>query len=146
MLTIEDFIEYLITDSNASIHSDRLPAVRGDHKQLIQLWRNLISNAIKFRGEEPPVITIGAEETAENWVFSIEDNGIGIDPQELESIFVIFRRLHPDLPGTGIGLSISKRIVERHGGRLWAESIPGEGSRFRFSLPKSRPESSPSEP
>ncbi len=132
ILSIED----LIDESEASIRSDNLPAVRGDLSQLVQLWRNLISNAIKFRGEESPIIEISAEETDDHWVFTVADNGIGIDQRELESIFVIFRRLHPDLPGTGIGLSICKRIVERHGGRLWAESVPDEGSRFRFSMPK----------
>ncbi len=136
ILSIED----LIDENDASIRSDRLPQVWGDHQQLVQLWRNLISNAIKFRREETPEIAISAEQTADDWVFSIEDNGIGIEAEELEGIFVIFRRLQPELPGTGIGLSISKRIVERHGGRLWAESIPGEGSRFRFSLPKTDPE------
>ena len=138
-------MEDLIDENNASIRSDRLPTVFGDHKQLVQLWRNLISNAIKFRREEPPTLSISAEETPESWVFSIEDNGIGIDSQELDNIFVIFRRLHPDLPGTGIGLSICKRIVERHGGRLWAESIPGQGSRFRFSLPRRSPETEESD-
>ena len=108
----------------------------GDQSQLVQLWRNLISNAIKFRREEPPNIEISAEETEDSWIFSVDDNGIGVDPQELETIFAIFRRLHPELPGTGIGLSICKRIVERHGGRLWAERRPEVGSRFRFTMPK----------
>ncbi len=108
---------------------------------LVQLWRNLISNAIKFRQEEPPRIAITAEDRGAEWLFSITDNGIGIDPQELEGIFLIFRRLHPNLPGTGIGLSICKRIVERHGGRLWAEARPEGGSRFRFTMPKPEPES-----
>lgn len=138
-------IEDVIDESDAAIHSDRLPVVIGDHSQLVQLWRNLISNAIKFRREEAPRIEISAEETEDSWIFSIEDNGIGIDPQELESIFVIFRRLHPELPGTGIGLSICKRIVERHGGRLWAETLPEEGARFRFSMPKATAEPAESE-
>jgi PAS domain S-box-containing protein len=139
-------IEDLIDDSDASIRSDRLPVVVGDRFQLVQLWRNLISNAIKFRGEEAPKIDITAEETADSWVLSVADNGIGIDPQELDNIFVIFRRLHPELPGTGIGLSICRRIVERHGGRLWAEALPTQGTRFRFSMPKTGPASAKTEP
>ena len=129
-------IEDLIDESDAQIRSDLLPSVRADRSQLVQLWRNLISNAIKFRAEEPPRIRISAGERAAEWVFSIADNGIGIDPQELQTIFVIFRRLHPNLPGTGIGLSICKRIVERHGGRLWAEALPEGGSQFCFTMPK----------
>ena len=129
-------IEDVIDESGAEIHSEKLPNVLGDHSQLVQLWRNLISNAIKFRREDAPRIDITAEETEDSWVLSIEDNGIGIDSQELENIFVIFRRLHPELPGTGIGLSICKRIVDRHGGRLWAEALPEGGARFRFSIPK----------
>lgn len=129
-------IEDLIDESDAEIRSDLLPAVLGDHPQLVQLWRNLISNAIKFRGDEPPKIAIAANENDREWVFHITDNGIGVDSQELQSIFVIFRRLHPNLPGTGIGLSICKRIVERHGGRLWAEALPEGGSRFSFTLPR----------
>jgi signal transduction histidine kinase len=105
----------------------------------------LISNAIKFRREDVPKIDITAAETEDSWVFSIEDNGIGIEAQELENVFVIFRRLHPELPGTGIGLSICRRIVERHGGRLWAEAAPAGGSRFRFSMPKIESESVASE-
>ncbi len=139
-------IEDVIDESDAEIHSDRLPTVMGDRFQLVQLWRNLISNAIKFRREESPKIDITAEETEDGWVFSIEDNGIGIDAQELEDIFVIFRRLHPELPGTGIGLSICKRIVERHGGRLWAETTPEDGARFRFSMPGKESEAVASEP
>ena len=138
-------IEDVIDDSDAEIHGERLPTVMGDHFQLVQLWRNLISNAIKFRQEDAPKINIAAEETEDNWIFSIEDNGIGIDSQELENIFVIFRRLHPELPGTGIGLSICKRIVERHGGRLWAEALPEAGARFRFSMPKTSSEPEVSE-
>ena len=88
------------------------------------------------RGEEPPRIRISAEEKASEWMLTIADNGIGIEPEELQTIFVIFRRLHPSLPGTGIGLSMCKRIVERHGGRLWAEALPEGGSRFCFTMPK----------
>jgi len=134
-------IEDVIGESGAEVHSEKLPVVMGDHSQMVQLWRNLISNAVKFRREDAPKIEIAAEETEDSWIFSIEDNGIGIDALELENIFVIFRRLHPELPGTGIGLSICKRIVERHGGRLWAEPLGDEGARFQFSMPKADPDS-----
>ena len=138
-------MEDVIDDSDAVIHSAKLPRVVGDPSQLVQLWRNLISNAVKFRQEEAPRIDITAADTQDEWVLSIEDNGIGIDSQELEGIFVIFRRLHPELPGTGIGLSICKRIVERHGGRLWAEAGRERGARFSFSIPKNESEAEPSQ-
>jgi len=129
-------LDEVITENEAWIERHELPTVVGDASQLVQLWQNLIANAIKFRREAAPTIRIAAGETKQDWIFSIADNGIGIDPEELDNIFVIFRRLHPELPGTGIGLTICHRIVDRHGGRLWAESNDGEGSRFCFTLPK----------
>lgn len=140
-------LEEVISANEAWIERHDLPIVVGDASQLVQLWQNLIANAIKFRREEAPTVRIAAGETEQDWVFSIADNGIGIDPGELDDIFVIFRRLHPELPGTGIGLTICQRIVDRHGGRLWAESNDGEGSRFCFTLPKrsSSESSGPSE-
>jgi signal transduction histidine kinase len=107
-----------------------------DHVQLVQLFQNLISNAIKYRlPERPPQIHISAEQTGQHCLVSVRDNGIGIDPNHAKRIFGVFKRLHgEDIPGTGIGLAICKRIVEKHGGNIWVESKPGEGSTFRFTL------------
>jgi signal transduction histidine kinase len=129
-------LEATIRETGSEITSDPLPTVRGDEIQLTQVLQNLISNAIKYRREEPPRIHISAEQAADEWIFSISDNGMGIDPQYSERIFGIFKRLHGrELPGTGMGLAICKRIIERHRGRIWVESQPGKGSRFRFALP-----------
>lgn len=127
----------LIRENNATVTHDRLPAVMADEVQLEQVFQNLLGNAIKFHSEVPPEIHIGAERTNGEWKFSVHDNGIGIEPRYYERIFVIFQRLHSGdkYPGTGIGLAISKRIIERHGGRIWVETAPGGGSTFFFTLP-----------
>ncbi|MGB5158195.1 MAG: ATP-binding protein [Desulfobacterales bacterium] len=125
-----------IDESRAAITCDPLPMVLADESQLIQLFQNLISNAIKFAGQLPPCIHISAVEKSGNWVFSVKDNGIGIDPGFYERIFTIFQRLHTiaEYPGTGIGLSVCRKIVERHGGRIWVSSVPNEGATFFFTL------------
>jgi len=130
-------LEQAIQECEATIERDRMPTVRADRVQLVQLFQNLLSNALKFRGDQPLRIAIRAERKAQEWIFSVSDNGIGIDPQYHERIFVIFQRLHgrAEHAGTGIGLAICKRIVEGHGGRIWVESSTGKGATFYFSIP-----------
>lgn len=133
-------LEGAIVDNGAVITHDPLPLVRADDQQLVQLFQNLIGNAVKFKGEDPPRIYISALQEGNEWLLSISDNGIGIDPEFNERIFQIFQRLHArgEYSGTGIGLSVCQKIVERHGGRIWVESEPGQGSTFRFTLPVRR--------
>jgi PAS domain S-box-containing protein len=123
---------------DAVVTHDPLPTVLVDETQLGQLFQNLIANALKFRGPAPPRIHVSATRGEGEWVFAVRDNGIGIAPEYRERIFVIFQRLHArdEYPGTGIGLAICKKIVERHGGRIWVESMPGEGATFYFTLPE----------
>jgi signal transduction histidine kinase len=130
-------LQSAIEECGAGISSGQLPTVLGDEVQLVQLFQNLIGNAIKFRGTEKPVIQVRAESAGPEWTFSVSDNGIGIDPQFAERIFVIFQRLHSreEYPGTGIGLAFCKKIVERHGGRIWLASHPAPGTTFCFTLP-----------
>ncbi len=125
-----------IEQSGAAISWDSLPTVQAHEVRLVQLLQNIIGNAIKYRSEEAPKIRISAERRDADWLFVIEDNGIGIEPEYAPQIFGIFKRLHgQNYPGTGIGLAICQRIVERYGGRIWVESKPGQGSRFCFTLP-----------
>ena len=130
-------LEAVIEDSQAVVTCDAFPTVMGDATQLIQLLRNLVSNGIKYRGEEPPRVNIGVGQKGNEWVFSIRDNGIGINPNHYERIFQMFQRLHhrSEYPGTGIGLAICQRIVERHGGYIWVDSELGRGSTFFFTIP-----------
>jgi PAS domain S-box-containing protein len=132
-------LQVAIAENNAVITHAPLPPVNADVTQLTQLFQNLIGNALKFRREDPPQIHIGVERTNGKWLFSVRDNGIGIESQYTNRIFVIFQRLHSrtEYSGTGMGLAICKKIVERHSGKLWVESKPGEGSTFYFTLPDS---------
>lgn len=129
-------LKIAIEESQATVTYGALPEVMGDSSQLVQLFQNLISNAIKFRNQSPPVIHIAAEPREQTWLFSVQDNGIGIESAYAERIFVIFQRLHKrtEYPGTGIGLAVCKKIVERHGGQIWMQSEMGQGSTFYFTL------------
>ena len=130
-------LQFAIEENSARVTHDPLPTVLADQSQLVQLFQNLIANAIKFRGEEAPHVHLAAEKHEGGWLFSIRDNGIGIDEEYGERIFEIFQRLHgrDDYSGTGIGLAICKKIVDCHGGRIWVTSNPGGGSAFYFTLP-----------
>ncbi|MEP6984202.1 MAG: ATP-binding protein [Chloroflexota bacterium] len=126
-----------IEDNMAQITYDVMPRIKADPTQITQLFQNLIGNAIKFQKEKTPEIYIGVERKQHEWQFSVRDNGIGISPEYRERIFVIFQRLHKrnEYPGTGIGLAICKKVVERHGGRIWFESVPDRGTTFYFTIP-----------
>lgn len=132
-----DNLQMSIEESGATITCDDLPTVAADESQLSQLFQNLIVNSIKFRSEQAPNIHISAQRRENDWQFSVRDNGIGIAPEYFDRIFVIFQRLHArgEYPGTGIGLAVCKRIVERHNGHIWVESEPGQGATFNFTLP-----------
>ena len=135
-----------VEESGARIEREGLPTVLGDRAQLVLLLQNLLSNALKFRGDAPPEVHISADRKNDEWVFSVEDNGIGIEPERTADVFKLFHRLRPELPGTGIGLALCQRIAERHGGRLWVESRAGEGSTFFFTLPEGGAEAGPAAP
>jgi light-regulated signal transduction histidine kinase (bacteriophytochrome) len=135
-------VQLAVEESDAEVTYDSLPIVMADPVQLTQLFQNLLANAIKFRKkDEPPRIHCSAKRRGEQWMLSVCDNGIGIDRQHAERIFLIFERLHTEAeyPGTGVGLAICKKIVERHGGEIWVESERGQGATFFFTLPASQP-------
>lgn len=143
----QDGLRTAISDSKAQIIYSDLPSLAVDRVQFLQVLQNLILNSIKYRRDEPPLIRVSATRTASSWVFAFQDNGRGFDPQFADRIFGLFQRLHGReiAEGTGMGLSIARKIVERHGGRIWAESQEGKGSTFFFSLPVSLEVSRPSE-
>ena len=127
-----------IEESGATITHDPLPTMQVDRGQMVRLFQNLVSNALKYRHHgQSPRVHIGAEQSGQEWIISVQDDGIGFDPKYATNIFTPFKRLHTagEYPGTGVGLAICRRIVEAHGGRIWAESKPGEGATFRFTLP-----------
>ena len=137
---LEEAIEDLrvrIEESGAEISAATLPRVRGDETQLRQLFENLLSNAIEYSEDDPPRVAVSVERSESDWIVSVRDEGIGIDPEDTDRIFDVFQRLHgrEEHSGTGVGLALCNRIVERHGGRLWVDSEPGEGSTFSFTLP-----------
>ncbi len=136
--TVKNNLHVAIQEAGAQVSIEPLPTVLADESQMTQVLQNLISNAIKFRGTEGPKVEVSARHRGHRWIIAVKDNGIGIDPKYHENIFKMFQRLHTrdKYPGTGIGLAISKKIVERHGGRIWVESEEGKGSTFFFTLPE----------
>lgn len=134
---VKESLNLIIDETSARIESESLPVVPGEKAQLVQLLQNLIQNAIRFRGNKPPEIRISAKARETDWLFIVKDSGIGFDMQFQERIFVIFQRLHTrtEYPGTGLGLAVCKRIVERHGGQIWADSSEGSGATFYFTIP-----------
>ena len=129
-------LQVVITEQQAAVTHDPLPTVTGEATRLKQVFQNLISNALKFRGQAPPRVHVSARRVDGHWQFAVRDNGIGIDPRQAGRLFQVFQRLHRrgEYPGTGIGLAICKKIVERHGGRIWVESQPGAGATFYFTI------------
>ena len=135
---LKNLFKNKLFESGGVIHASNLPIIMADKTPITQLLQNLIGNALKYRSEAPPEIWVDCKEEAEEYIFSIRDNGLGIDSKFFEKIFVIFQRLHNknEYSGTGIGLAICKKIVDRFNGRIWVESEPGKGSTFSFSFPK----------
>jgi len=134
-------LQVAIEESGATVTHDPLPTVMADNTQMIQLFQNLIGNAIKYRSKDrKPIVHVGVKHTDEEWLIFVRDNGIGIEPKYFDRIFTIFQRVHSreEYSGTGIGLAVCKKIVERHGGRIWVESELGKGSTFYFTLPKNK--------
>ncbi|HIA54631.1 MAG TPA: PAS domain-containing sensor histidine kinase [Candidatus Melainabacteria bacterium] len=134
----ESNLVLVIEETNAEISAEPLPTLKGDNSQLVQLFQNLIGNALKFRSEDAPKVSVSVTSHGDMWQFVVSDNGIGFDMKYVDRIFVIFQRLHlrETYEGSGIGLAVCKKIVERHGGRLWAESVPNKGTSFYFTIPK----------
>jgi signal transduction histidine kinase len=137
MKDVRQALAAAIEESAAVVCHGELPVVWADRTQVAQVFQNLIGNAIKFRGKEPPLVSVQAEPAGQQWQFSVSDNGIGIAPEYAENVFVVFQRLHgrSEYPGNGIGLAICKKIVDHNGGKIWVESQAGSGSTFKFTLP-----------
>jgi len=131
-------LQLSIEESGADIRRQPMPQVHADPSQMERLFQNLIGNAIKFRAEAPPRVDITVADDGEAWHFAVQDNGIGMKTEEAERVFTMFQRLHTreEYPGLGVGLAVCRRIVKRHGGRIWVESSPGAGATFHFTLPK----------
>jgi len=138
-------LQAAIAESGAIVTSDRLPTLVAEEVVLVQLFQNLISNSIKYRGQEAPRIHVSAERDAGGWLFAVRDNGIGIDPQDADRVFGMFKRLHgSEISGTGIGLALCKKVVERQGGRIWVESSEkGRGATFKFTIPSNHRDPGP---
>jgi PAS domain S-box-containing protein len=137
-------LQLSIAEAGATVTCDNLPTVMADGTQIAQLFQNLLDNALKFRGKDAARVHVGAVRRDDEWEFSVRDNGMGIEPQFFDRVFGIFQRLHTgsEHPGTGIGLAVCKKIVERHAGRIWIESQPGQGTVFYFTIPDKKPASS----
>ena len=134
---VRENLRAAIDDSGAVVTADKLPALMAHEGYFVSLFQNLIGNAIKYRSAQPPHIHVSIRKDEEHMIFAVTDNGIGIEAEYREKIFAPFKRLHgKDIPGTGIGLAICQRIVERYGGRIWVESEPGKGAAFFFTLPR----------
>ena len=134
-------LKIALQETNAQVSFDPLPTVLADALQMEQLFQNLIGNSVKFRSQEPVCVHVSARPSGNEWIFSVRDNGIGFDPIHNDRIFGLFQRLHPrdKYPGTGIGLSICKKVVERHGGKIWVEAAEGQGATFYFTVPSMLP-------
>jgi two-component system, chemotaxis family, sensor kinase Cph1 len=135
MAEVADDLSSSLAGAGATLAVGGLPELEGDPRQLRRVLQNLVGNAVKFRGEEPPHVDVSARRGSEEWVVTVRDNGIGVDPAEATRIFGMFSRAATDAEGAGIGLAVCRRIVEAHGGRIWVEAANGGGSAFRFTLP-----------
>jgi light-regulated signal transduction histidine kinase (bacteriophytochrome) len=146
--TVLDNLKTAIAESGATVTHDSLPTVGVNETEFLQVFQNLISNAVKYHGKERPRVHIGGTRRPQDWLFSVQDNGIGIDPRYADRIFEIFQRLHArdEYSGTGVGLAICKKIVHSHGGRIWVESQLGHGATFYFTLPGPLPRSTHGHP
>jgi signal transduction histidine kinase len=136
MAEVAEDLRPALDDAGATLEVRDLPEVDGDGRQLRRVLQNLVGNAVKFRGAEPPRVEVSAQHGSAAWVVTVRDNGVGIDPEHASRIFAMFTRLNGETEGTGIGLAVCRRVVEAHGGRIWVEQAEGGGSAFRFTLPR----------